>query len=74
MATTNEVNELFATCPNCKASLKVRVGRKSTCRTSVCHACGKRYDYSAWQLTTPRPDGESVSLRSFYQVEFVEID
>jgi hypothetical protein len=72
MATKNEVNELLATCPNCKASFKVTVGRKSTCRTAACRFCKKRYDYSAWQLPTPRTDGDSVSLRTFYQIEFVE--
>ena len=63
-------NTILAGCPACAHSIRVIVGRKSTARTVACDACGARFDYSAWKLKTPRPDGAGVSLRSFYQVDF----
>lgn len=66
-------NTVFAECPKCKHSIRVIVGRKSTTRRAACDSCGARYDYSAWQLSQPRADGETVGLRSFYQVDLLPI-
>lgn len=65
-------NELLAKCNGCGHSLKVVVGRKSTCRQVTCTECGRRYDYSAWKLKKPHTEGP-LSLATFYQVEFVEV-
>ena len=61
--------EILAKCPACDHSLRVIIGRKSTARETSCKHCGASYDYSAWQLATPRSDNGGVSLRSFYEVE-----
>lgn len=61
-------NEIFAQCPNCKCSLRVVIGRKSTVRRATCTQCGRAYSYSAWKLRRLRA-GEPVGLRTFYQVD-----
>lgn len=62
------MNTVLAQCPKCKGSFLVVIGRKATTREAACE-CGERYYYSAWKLKTPRSDGETVSLRTFYQVD-----
>ena len=63
---------ILAQCDACKTSLPVIVGRKSTCRSVTCAQCDTTYDYSAWKLRTPRTSDGTVSLNTFYQVEFVK--
>lgn len=64
-----DLDTIFAACPKCKHSVRVIVGRKSTTRQATCKSCGTRYDYSAWKLSQPRADEDSISLRTFYQVD-----
>jgi hypothetical protein len=71
---TNDTNTIFAKCPACEHSIRVTIGRKSTTRQVTCDSCGGRYEYSAWKLSQPRADGETVSLRSFYQVDLFPIE
>jgi ribosomal protein S27E len=69
--TRRETRYVDAKCPDCDTPMRVRVGLKSTVRTTRCETCRVSWDYSAWVLKCyQRPTGGRATV---HRVDFEKV-